>query len=152
MQVDSSQNIMKSKIIFHDLKMEILVETGIIARYYGELMYVIYDAPYCWLHFTGKNRYRVVVTMKKLMDNLPNASFFRCKRSTIFNVCYYKEYVMAKSMVVMEDGREFKLTRRNILNFNAMRNDISRISPPCTTCYTCTNKKCESRVTFCRQK
>jgi len=46
---------MKSKIIFHDLKMEILVETGVIARYYGELMYIIYDAPYCWLYFTGNN-------------------------------------------------------------------------------------------------
>ena len=143
---------MESKIVFHDLKMEILVETGIIARYYGELMYIIYDAPYCWLYFTGKNRYRVVIPLKKLMDNLPTASFIKCKRSFVLNVCYYKEYVVTKSMVVMEDGREFNLTRRNVLNFNTMRNNISRISPPCTRCYSCTKEKCNKRVTFCRQQ
>jgi len=143
---------MKSKIVFHDLKMEIRIETGVIARYYGELMYIVYDAPFCWLHFTGKNRYRVVVTMKSLMANLPDASFFRCKRSVILNVCYYKEYNHTQSMVVMEDGREFKLTRINNVKFNKIRNNLPYHSPPCSRCYTCTDEKCESRVVFYSQK
>ena len=141
---------MKSKIVYHDLKMEIWIETGVISRYYGELMYVIYDAPYCWLYFTGKNRYRVVVTVRNLMQNLPAVSFLKCKRSVILNVCYYKEYDRAKSMVIMEDGRKFKLTRLNVLNFNTIRNNIPRNSPPCPRCYTCTDESCESRVMFRR--
>ena len=43
---------MTSKIVFHDQKMEIVVENGADARYYSEMMYVIYDAPYCNLHFS----------------------------------------------------------------------------------------------------
>ena len=139
---------MKSKIVFHDLKMEIRIETGVISRYYGELMYIIYDAPYCWLYFTGRNRYRIIVTMKSLMNNLPEASFVRCKRSVILNVCYYKEYDHTKSMVIMEDDREFKLTQPNIMKFNTIRNKIPHNSPPCPRCYTCTEEKCESRMIF----
>ena len=36
---------MTQKIVFHDQKMEIPIKNGADARYYGELMYVIYDAP-----------------------------------------------------------------------------------------------------------
>ena len=133
---------MKSKIVFHDLKMEILIENGAIARYYSELMYVVHDAPYCWLHFTGKNRYRVAVSLRVMMNNLPEASFMKCKRSGIINVCYYKEFDHAKSIVVMEDGREFKLTKRNVVNFNSKRSNM-RFSLPC--------EKCELLVYFCRK-
>ena len=132
---------MKSKIVFHDLKMEIHVETGIIARYYSELMYIVHDAPYSWLYFTGRNRYRVCVSLQKMMSNLPEALFMKCRRSVIINVCYYKEYDLAKSMVVMEDGREFFLTEFNVLEFNAKRGNM-RFFSPC--------EKCEARMNFCR--
>ncbi len=100
---------MKSKIIFHDLKMEIPDDTKIITRFYGELMYIIYDAPYCYMHFTGTQKYKVDVTLQDMMDNLPEV-FVRCNRSIVLNVCYYKEYDMNLSTIIMDDNRKGCMT------------------------------------------
>ena len=144
------RRFVKSKIIFHDLKMEISVKNGVVARYYGELMYIMYDAPYCWLYFADNTKYKIEATMRYLIDNLPEA-FIRCNRSVILNVCYYREYRITLSEVVMDDNRVFTLSRFNSLRFNAMRTSLPRISPPCANCYTCTDE-CESRSVFCRRK
>ena len=141
----------KSKIVFHDLKMEISVRDRVIARYYGELMYIIYDAPYCWLYFADNTKYNVEITMRHLIDNLPEA-FIRCNRSVIFNVCYYREYRIALFEVEMVDSRVFILSRYNVLTFNERRTRLPRISPPYAKCYTCPEAECESRSTFCRRK
>jgi DNA-binding LytR/AlgR family response regulator len=141
---------MKSGLIFHDIKMEIPVKTGVIVRYYGELMYVIYDAPYCWLYFVGKVKYKIEAAMQYVLDNLPE-SFVRCNRSVILNLCYYKEYRMISSEVVMEDDMVFSLSRLNTHKFNAMRINMPYISLPYTCCYTC-EKECENKPIFSRRK
>ena len=141
---------MKSKIVFHDLKMEILDDATTVARYYGELMYVIYEAPWCWLHFVDKTQYRVEVTLQYMMDNLPPA-FVQCNRSVLLNLCYYREVDYILLMVRMDDGKEFNLARRRMKAFKETKNNLRRISPPCPSCYVCTHKECESRVTFCKR-
>jgi len=50
---------MKSKIVFYDQKMEIPTVSGFVVCNYDDLMYVIYDAPYCWLHFTENKKYKL---------------------------------------------------------------------------------------------
>ena len=62
---------MKSKIAFHDLKMEIAEGTKVVSRFYGELMYIIYDAPYCRLYFNDTQKYQVKIALQFMSDNLP---------------------------------------------------------------------------------
>ena len=143
---------MKSKISFCDRKMVIPVETGVDVRYYGELMYIIFDKPYCWLHFTENTKYKVEVTLKDMMDNLPKEVFMKCKRSAILNLCYCKVFRKKPPVIVMDDGEKFMLSRQNVQDFRRMTNILPRISPPCHTCYTCRNDKCENRVIFYQKK
>ena len=121
---------MNPKIVFYDLKMEITDGSKIVARCYSKLMYIIYDAPYCWLHFTDTKKCKVEISLQYMMQNLPIA-FIRCNRSVILNVRYFKEYDFTSLVVVMCDDVEFKLSRRNVKNFNAARFKLSRISPHC---------------------
>ena len=125
-----NHTLMNPKIVFYDLKMEITDETKIVARCYSELMYIIYDTPYCWLHFTDTKKYKVEISLQYMIDNLPIA-FIRCNRSVILNVCYFKEYDFTSLMIVMRDDTVFKLSRRNVKNFNTVRFKLSRISPSC---------------------
>ncbi len=143
---------MKTKIVFHDLKMEIPTETGEVAHFYGELMYVVYDRPYCWLHFTGNARYKIEASLKYLMDNLPQDAYIQCSRSVIFNICYYREYRKDPPVVIMDDGMAFNLSRRNVMDFKRQKNSLSRISPPCPGCYACMDEKCTGQAVFCRRK
>ena len=105
---------MKSKIIFYDRKMAIPVKTGIVTGYYGELMYIQFDKPYCLLNFTGKNRYMVEVSLQYIIDNLPEGMFLKCRRSAILNVCYCKELINTPPTAVMEDGVKIRLTKLNV--------------------------------------
>ena len=139
---------MKSKVIFYHLKIEVPDDTKVVALYYGELMYIVYDSPYCWLHFTGNKKYKVETTLQYMLDNLPIA-FIRCNKSVILNVFYYEEYDQTSLMVRMNDGMKFKFARRRVRNFNETKLKLLRISPPCVNCYVCTNEKCENRMGFC---
>ena len=141
---------MKSEIIFHDLKMEIPVKSGIIARYYGELKYIVYNAPYCWFYFADDTKYKVETTIQYMVQNLPKA-FVRCNRSAIINICYYREYRIPLSEVEMVDSKVFVLSRYNTVTFNKLRISLPRISPPFISCYTCTCD-CNSKTAVCRCK
>jgi hypothetical protein len=132
--------------------MEIAVENGADARYYGELVYVIYDAPYCNLHFSDNTDYKVETSLQAIMDNLPEATFFRCNRSVIINICYYKRYRIQPPVIVIDDGKEFKLSRRNVKDFVMKKTDLPRISLSCPKCHTCKIEECERRIVFCRRE
>jgi hypothetical protein len=143
---------MTLKIVFHDQKMEIAVENGADVRYYGELMYIIYDAPYCNLYFSDNTDYKVETSLQTIMDNLPKTTFFRCNRSVIINICYYKKYRIQPPVIAIDDGKEFKLSRRNVKDFVKMKTDLPRILPSCPKCHTCKIEECESRIIFCRRE
>ena len=125
---------MKSKIAFLDQKMAISVESGIVLRLYDDLMYILFDKPYCLLHFTGNSRYIIQVPLQFMADNLPKDVFMKCKRSAILNVRYCKELKKTRQTVVMDDGTEIKLTQQNALNFKWMIENMSGSSPPCKCC------------------
>ena len=141
---------MNSKIVFHDLKIEIADKTGFIVYYYGELMYIIYDAPYCWFYFADKTKYKIETTVQYLFDNLPEV-FFRCNRSSIINISYYKKFLINMNKLVMDDGKIFTLSRNNAIKFNTKRISLPRITPPCLNCYSC-KIECESMLAFCLKK
>jgi len=143
---------MKSKILFHDRKMVIPIETGFIAHDYGELMYILFDKPYCVLHFTGNCKYWVEISLQYMIDNLPKSGFMKCKRSAIINICYYKNFRKIESEIVMEDGARISLSKQNISDFKLMIKCLPNISPPCPACHRCTNLACENRLAFCRRR
>ena len=62
---------MKSKIYFYDRKMLIPVKNGTITRYYGELMYIIFNKPYCELYFSGDTKYMIESSLQYMIENLP---------------------------------------------------------------------------------
>ena len=143
---------MNPKIVFHDLKMEIPADTGIAFHSYSELMYIIFDKPYCRLYFTGNAKYRVEVSLQCMLDNLPDAAFLKCKRSSVLNICHCQKLKKNPPLAVMPDGAEIRLTQQNVLKFKRMMDNLSCISPPCQGCYTCTIEKCENRMIFCRRE
>ena len=120
---------MKSKIAFFDRKIAITAETGIVFRHYDELMYVLFDKPYCSLYFTGNSRYMLQVSLQKIMEKLPKTTFMKCKRSAVLNVGYCKELRKIPQIVVMDDGREIKLSKSNILTFSWMIENKSMSTP-----------------------
>jgi hypothetical protein len=56
--------------------MEIPVKNGMVVYCYAELMYVIYDAPYCYLYFADNTNYFIQTSLQNMMDNLPETTFF----------------------------------------------------------------------------
>ena len=118
---------MKFNIVFHKQKMEISVKTGFIVHLYDELLYIVYDAPYCWLVLKGK-KYMVETSLQYIMDNLPKNDFFQCNRSVIVNINYCKEYRREESVIVMDDYEEIRLSRRRVKSFHMMRNNQFQIS------------------------
>jgi hypothetical protein len=139
---------MKSKIKFYRRKLVIPTGDGEVVRYYSDLMYVKYEEPYNWLHFSCGAKYRVEVSVACLLENLPKNPFFRCNRTDIINLCYYAEYKESPSMVVLENGTEFKLSIRNITSFKKQKSELKRISP-CPPCSDCKIESCPDFWLFC---
>ena len=115
---------MKPSIVFSDRKIEIPVKSGFVARNYDELMYIVYDGVYCYIHCTDK-KYRVETSLKYLKDNLPRDIFFECNRSAIINIRSIKEYNRFDAVIQMEDKSEFNLSRRRVKAFHQIRTPSS---------------------------
>ena len=142
---------MKIPIIFHDREMAIFAESEINARFYGNLMYIKFDKPYCWLHFTENEEFKVEIPLKVMTDNLPKAGFFKCKRSAVVNICYLLRLKVHSRTIEMNDGTTFKLSKQDVNDFRQLLKRTPRLSPPCTDCHSCTNDTCESQIVFCRR-
>jgi len=140
---------MKPKIKFYRRKIEISTNDGEIARYYSDLMYAKYKDPYCWLHFSGGAKYRVEVSIRYLLKNLPSKPFFRCNRTDVINICYYREYKENPAMLILDDGAEFGLSIRNNTNFKRQKALLKRISPICHPCLENKNENCPDFLMFC---
>ena len=141
---------MKEKIKFYDQNMGIPDETGEAVYYYDKLMYVLYDAPVCCLHFSDDSQRKEEIALHEIMRNLPQYVFFQCNKATIINFCHYKGYNKVTRTVTMNDGVKFHLSRRRVTAFKSMKNSLPRLSPSCPACYTCTKNDCANRVIFCR--
>ena len=143
---------MKSKIYFCDRKMLIPLKNGTITRYYGELMYIMFNKPYCELYFIGDTKYMVENSLQYMIENLPRGGFIKCNRMAIVNICYHKIFCKNPPTIVMDNGQEFKLSRKNIKEFELLIKKASRLSPPCYACYSCDDNDCENQIVFCRRK
>ena len=94
-------------------------------QYYDDIMYIVYDGVYCYLHCMDK-KYRIETSLKYLKDYLPKDVFFECNRSTIINISYIKEYNRLDAFILMEDNREFDLSRRRVKAFHQIRTSATK--------------------------
>ena len=67
---------MKSKITFCRNKIIIHTSKGEEVRNYSDLMYVKYNAPYCWLYFSGGAKFLAEIPLCCLFENLPEKTIF----------------------------------------------------------------------------
>ena len=142
---------MKTEIVFCNKKMLISAKSGKVKRFYGELMYIKYEKPYCVFHFKEGPKYWIEVPLQYMIDNLPDATFLVCKRSAILNLIYFKNFTANPPMIEMLDGEKFKLSKQNALKFNEMLSQLPQLSPLCPICYPCKNETCKSQALFCRR-
>lgn len=127
---------MKLNVKFYQKKIEIAVANGETTYYYSDLMYIKYDEPYCWLHFIDGKKHKVEVSLKYLLENLPQRPFFRCNRAEVVNLCYYKGIQKEPPAIFLEneaksDIVKFRLSVRNISSFKSKKAGLTCISPPC---------------------
>ena len=131
--------------------MTIPVKSGIVSHYYGVLMHIQFDKPYCVLQFTKGRKYWVEVSIQEVLANLPEAVFLKCKRSAIINLCYLKSFHENPPTIEMADGVTFSLSKHNVLEYRMMTKRLDDLAPPCPICYPCTDKKCKSQALLCRK-
>ena len=65
-----------------------------------------------------------------MMNNLPEAVFLLCKRSAILNVYHFKSFEKNPPMIEMANGEQFKLSKRNAIDFRLMIETMPDISNP----------------------
>ncbi|MDR1156111.1 MAG: LytTR family transcriptional regulator [Bacteroidales bacterium] len=130
--------------------MEIPDGNGEVAHYYSELICVEYQKPYCWLDFKDGSKYKAEITIRQLLENLPGKAFYQCNRQSIINICHYRKYTENPPSVTMDNGKEFKISARNMLGFKKRKSGLTRISPPCKRCHTCGREDCPDYMIFCR--
>jgi len=121
---------MKPKIVFHDQKIEIPIKNGEVVFSYGDLIYAECDKPFCNLHFVNeKTVYSVEISLKRLLENLPQKVFFQCNRQNIINISHYKRYTTKPPVIEMENGKKLTLSYRKIVAFRSQKACIQLFLP-----------------------
>jgi hypothetical protein len=133
------------KIIFHEYKLEIIEKhTGYI-YYYGDIIYIIYDKPFCKIHFVDNSTFHICYPFNRLLKILPRI-FFQCKKSIIINLARMKQYNFKEMEIIMEDNTVFSLSYRRKNDFVKEKEGINRLTVPFKDCFLCESKSkcCES--------
>ena len=117
-------------------------------RYYSDLMYVKYKAPYCWLYFWGGSTFRAEIPLTFLLENLPEKPFVKCNRAEFINLCYYGGYNKNTLEIMIEDGTKIKMSTRNIAKFKEKKANLKYFSPPCPNCSNCNKQSCRNYWLF----
>jgi DNA-binding LytR/AlgR family response regulator len=144
---------MKIKLYFHPLKMEVTCNSGDIEMIpYNDILYLVYDKPYttlCYIENKKEKKNLLEISLTYMEQNLP-AVFFRCNPGVIFNLCYFRKYEHHRSVIVMENGMEFPVSRRKISLFQSKKTLLPRLSPLCEPCLICSHD-CPARDSFCNR-
>ena len=139
---------MKPKVEFYRSKIVMPTKNGEVAHYYNDLMYIKYKDSYCWLFFSGGEKYTVDISLAELLKKLPQKPFFRCNRTEVVNLCYYSEFIENPAVVILEDGSEFSLSVRSNKGFKKKKDNLRYYSPPCRNCSDCKKGSCRDYWLF----
>ena len=87
------------------------VSTDDIIKIKGENVYSLF-------HLAGEKKLMVSITLKEVEGMLRNLDFFRVHKSYIINLKYITRYIKGEGgMVILKDGSEVEVSRRNKLEF-----------------------------------
>jgi DNA-binding LytR/AlgR family response regulator len=144
---------MNTKPIFHHLKIELLHKNGDIELVpYADILYITYDKPYttfCYMENRKERKCVLELSLTYLEQNLPEI-FFRCNPGVILNLCHFRKHKHVEKVIVMENGKEFEMSRRKSHVFRSKKEQLPRLSPLCEPCLVCIHA-CQVRDTFCSQ-
>ena len=100
------------KILIKTLKGLRLIETK-------NIVYCQADEHYTKI-YTNKNidtkEYFISILMLKYFEeNLPEINFFRCHKSFLFNLDYFKEFDAKRNIIILKNNSEIKISRNKKL-------------------------------------
>jgi hypothetical protein len=117
--------------------------------FYSEIMYVIYDTPYCFIHCLNngiQEKYTLKTSLKKFASNFP-AVFFQNNQRNIINTYYLRS--IFENKIVMSDGKLFGLSRRHVSELKEHKIMLEKIPCNCIFCNiygkNCSAEMCENR-------
>jgi DNA-binding LytR/AlgR family response regulator len=134
------------KIIFHKFKVEIIEESKGYIYYYGDILYITYNKPYCKIFCLGRGKSHMLhYSLNILLKILPPV-FFRCERSVIINLARMKKYDFTSMKITMEDDHILPLANRKKNDFIKLKTSITNLTAPFQDCFSCDSIEtcCES--------
>jgi DNA-binding LytR/AlgR family response regulator len=133
---------MKTTLRFHHLKIELQDNNGNIEMIpYRDIRYMIYEKPYTILVYMEKEERKKIIcelSLVHLEKNLPPV-FFRCSPNSILNLGHLRKYSHSEKQILMDDGKEFSLSRRRYCEFKSKLALLPQSSFLCKPCQVCTN-------------
>jgi DNA-binding LytR/AlgR family response regulator len=124
-------------IVFHEYKLEILINGKTVIHPYGDILYIITEKPYCKVSCINNKHYLLLYPLDKFINILPDC-FFQCNRSTIINLSRVIEYDCTKEMkIVMENNKSFSISRNKRNDFKEKIHSIVRLTVPFEKCFEC---------------
>jgi hypothetical protein len=125
---------MNVNIVFYRWGVELSSKCETHFYFYNEIMYIVYDPPYCSVYClnTGiQKKYLMKVSLKKIAPELP-AIFFRISQNSIINTHYIRSIIENKT--VMSDGKLFELPRRHASELKQYKIMLNKIPCRCIFC------------------
>ena len=129
--------------------MEVPTQTGEAIYLYSDLVFATYENLFIKLYFTDGMSYKVEMSVKQLLQNLPQRAFFLCSRNTIINVCRYRSYDALEYEILMDNGMKVNVSSRKMTAFRKHKYSLPTMSLPCANSDTCVNENCPDRLLFC---
>jgi hypothetical protein len=125
---------MNVNIVFYRWGVELSSKHETHFYFYSEIMYVIYDTPYCYVYCLNTGileKYTLKVSLKKIASDFP-AIFFQISQNSIINTYYIRSIV--ENITVMNDGKPFELPRRHVSELKQHKIMAEKIPCGCIFC------------------
>lgn len=108
--------------IVKEKKREVVNKEGLIIKNNGSLIKipfeqivkVIIQGNYSFIHLVGNKKYVVKQSLNKLIEQLDDALFIRCHRSTIINLSFIKSLNLPSKKIVLHSEEVLELGQRYV--------------------------------------
>jgi DNA-binding LytR/AlgR family response regulator len=133
---------MTMEIIFHEYKIEIPIDSRKYKiLYYADIVYIVYDNPYCSVYCVDNKHYMVSYSLSKFIKILPPI-FYQCNKFVIINMSRISEYSLQGegNTIIMDNEHVFSLSRRKKKEFLILKNSVLRLTPPFEQCLKCSQE------------
>ena len=81
---------------------------------FEQIVKVIIQGNYSFIHLVGNKKYVVKQSLNKLIEQLDDALFIRCHRSTIINLSFIKSLNLPSKKIVLHSEEVLELGQRYV--------------------------------------